>query len=161
MEYKVSDFKLSHDELVNFLSDLTYGNNYVGIKLPDESKYKAKTYEDSIANCLEAGESIEFVDLAAEGSTENMSSIRNIDSFLSMETYSAFGCDNIDEFPVYKINLDDIYNGLCKIASLTAGEDAETLFCNFVDIFAYPGRGDMYDAWNIFQYIVFGEIVYN
>ena len=84
----------------------------------------------------------------------NVVSIEELESLFFSRSYFA---------PVYEITLDRISKAFQEILSgTTTCEDKDTeksLMENYQNIFVNES-GDYFDAFNIFQYIVFGDVIY-
>ena len=179
-----TNVKFTHEQLVSFFSaaELNRGETFeVYVKYEyRELKYKGPgdRYEDHLVNALVNGGSLCVVDLNDSykygididdpDSPETLEGVNKYKNSLvldvvSLEQYD-FGFYNEPWYaPVYEITLDRISKAFQEILSgNTTSEDKDDEKClieNYQNTFVNKS-GDYFDAWNIFQYIVFGDIIY-
>lgn len=126
---------LTRENLVNILSDATYGNSSVAVKRPSqlceqikldmgEEKYDALCREDLWAEILLRGGKLCIVDLEDEITT--------------------------DVYAEKLANLEDFGNAFEKWRDERPQDYAD--FCT--------GQDDFYTGWNFLQYVQFGEVIY-
>ena len=154
VEYKITE--LDHENLVDFLSTATYGDNTFEIFTPEEFKElrdqgEGDCWEDKLANVLLAGGKLDIVD---RGDDEIMpDEVANFQPlypkhFHHLEKYTD-GFENCVYYPVYRIGLEDII----EAAQTDEGyRYAKELWIDEM--------GDFYTAWNLLQLVIFGEVVY-
>lgn len=171
----VINVKFTHEQLVNFFAtaELHRGevfNVYVKDK-HRELKYKGpgNCYEDYLVNALVNGGSLCVADIedsyddpvTLQDANENKNSL--VLDVVSVEEYESSFCNASYFAPVYEITLDRISKAFQEILSgTTTCEDKDTGKClmeNYQNTFVNES-GDYFDAWNIFQYIVFGDVIY-
>lgn len=163
--------ELSHEDLVNWLSTATYGNEGQIHISPGDIDWKnltsADTLEDSWADILLNGGTLVVADMNADPCYD----IKDVDqleyygakgiNWLSTK-YQEFTNSIVDLFgkvhhtsklivPSYVINLDTILAGI--------NHDTEESKFLVEDMFICDSY-DMYTAYNLLQVVVFGEIVY-
>ena len=173
----------THEQLVSFFSaaELNRGKTFeVYVKYEHrELKYKGSgdCYEDHLVNALVNGGSLCVVDLNDSyncldiddpDSPETLEGVNKYKNSLvldvvSLEQYDfGFYCEPWYA-PVYEITLDRISKAFQEILSRnTTCEDKDDEKClieNYQNTFVNKS-GDYFDAWNIFQYIVFGDVIY-
>lgn len=179
----IANVKFTHEQLVSFFSaaELNRGETFeVYVKYEHrELKYKGPgdCYEDHLINALVNGGSLCVVDLNDSyncldiddpDSPETLEGVNKYKNSLvldvvSLEQYDfGFYCEPWYA-PVYEITLDRISKAFQEILSgNTTCEDKDNEKClieNFQNTFVNKS-GDYFDAWNIFQYIVFGDVIY-
>ena len=153
-EFKVKE--LTHEELVDFISTATYGDNSFEILVPEEYAHLKKQgpcdcWEDKIANVLENGGKIDVVDCEDDGYEEGEQQLFQNNAYPlkhHLEKYESYDGDVLYR-PTYRIGLDDILNAFSTEEGY--GYAKELL----VD-----EEGDFYTAWNLLQLVIFGEVVY-
>ena len=171
----VINVKFTHEQLVDFFSaaELHRGEVF-NVSVKDEHrelKYKGPgdCYEDYLVNALVNGGSLCVADIedsygdpvSLQDANENKNSL--VLDVVSVEEYESSFCNASYFAPVYEITLDRISRAFQEILSgTTTCKDKDTEKClmencqnNFVN-----DSGDYFDAWNIFQYIVFGDVIY-
>lgn len=133
MDATVKILKLTLEELSDIISTAFYGNNYMAVDYQGNPSTFHDCFEDNVAQVLLDGGTILVTDQAQlEG-----------DTYGDLPKY----VDN-DGYITYKVTLEDILKGASNLECL---EMIQSLF---------KGDGDMYTGWNLFQRIVFGEIIY-
>lgn len=146
VEYKITE--LDHENLVDFLSTATYGDNTFEIFIPEEFKElrdqgEGDCWEDKLANVLLAGGKLDIVDRDDDEITHD-----EVATFHHLEKYTD-GFENFVYYPAYRIGLEDII----KAAQTDEGyRYAKELWIDEM--------GDFYTAWNLLQLVIFGEVVY-
>ena len=171
----VINVKFTHEQLVDFFSaaELHRGEVF-NVYVKDEHrelKYKGPgdCYEDYLVNALVNGGSLCVADI--EDSYDDPVSLRDANEnkislvldVVSVEEYESSFCNASYFAPVYEITLDRISRAFQEILSgTTTCKDKDTEKClmeNYQNTFVNDS-GDYFDAWNIFQYIVFGDVIY-
>lgn len=171
----VINVKFTHEQLVDFFSaaELHRGEVF-NVYVKDEHrelKYKGPgdCYEDYLVNALVNGGSLYVADIedsyddpvSLQDANENKNSL--VLDVVSVEEYESSFCNASYFAPVYEITLDRISRAFQEILSgTTTCEDKDTGKClmeNYQNTFVNES-GDYFDAWNIFQYIVFGDVIY-
>ena len=171
----VINVKFTHEQLVDFFSaaELHRGEVF-NVYVKDEHrelKYKGPgdCYEDYLVNALVNGGSLCVADIedsyddpvSLQDANENKNSL--VLDVVSVEEYESSFCTASYFAPVYEITLDRISRAFQEILSgTTTCKDKDTEKClmeNYQNTFVNDS-GDYFDAWNIFQYIVFGDVIY-
>ena len=133
MDATVKILKLTLEELSDIISTAFYGNNYMAVDYQGNPSTFHDCVEDNVAQVLLDGGTILVTDQAQlEG-----------DTYGDLPKY----VDN-DGYITYKVTLEDILKGASNLECL---EMIQSIF---------KGDGDMYTGWDLFQRIVFGEIIY-
>lgn len=133
MDVTVKILKLTLEELSDIISTAFYGNNYMAVDYQGNPSTFHDCFEDNVAQVLLDGGTILVTDQAQlEG-----------DTYGDLPKY----VDN-DGYITYKVTLEDILKGASNLECL---EMIQSIF---------KGDGDMYTGWDLFQRIVFGEIIY-
>ena len=126
---------LTKENLVNILSDATYGNSYVSIKRPSQlceqikldmgkDKYEALCIEDLWAEILLRGGKLCIVDLEDEDDFGNCT-----EKLAGLEDFGT-------AFEKWRDERPQDYADFCT------------------------GHGDFYTGWSFIQYVQFGRVVY-
>lgn len=133
MDATVKILKLTLEELSDIISTAFYGNNYMAVDYQGNPSTFHDCFEDNVAQVLLDGGTILVTDQAQ----------------LEEDTYGDLPkyVDN-DGYITYKVTLEDILKGASNLECL---EMIQSIF---------KGDGDMYTGWDLFQRIVFGEIIY-
>ena len=171
----VINVKFTHEQLVDFFSaaELHRGEAF-NVYVKDEHrelKYKGPgdCYEDYLVNALVNGGSLCVADIedsyddpvSLQDANENKNSL--VLDVVSVEEYESSFCNASYFAPVYEITLDRISRAFQEILSgTTTCKDKDTEKClmkNYQNTFVNES-GDYFDAWNLFQYIVFGDLIY-
>ena len=171
----VINVKFTHKQLVDFFSaaELHRGEVF-NVYVKDEHrelKYKGPgdCYEDYLVNALVNGGSLCVADIedsyddpvSLQDANENKNSL--VLDVVSVEEYESSFCNASYFAPVYEITLDRISRAFQEILSgTTTCKDKDTEKClmkNYQNTFVNES-GDYFDAWNLFQYIVFGDLIY-
>ena len=133
MDATVKILKLTLEELSDIISTAFYGNNYMAVDYQGNPSTFHDCFEDNVAQVLLDGGTILVTDQAQlEG-----------DTYGDLPKY----VDN-DGYITYKVTIEDILKGASNLECL---EMIQSIF---------KGDGDMYTGWDLFQRIVFGEIIY-
>ena len=133
MDATVKILKLTLEELSDIISTAFYGNEYMAVDYQGNPCTFHACFEDNVAQVLLDGGTILVTDQAQlEG-----------DTYGDLPKY----VDN-DGYITYKVTLEDILKGASNLECL---EMIQSIF---------KGDGDMYTGWDLFQRIVFGEIIY-
>ena len=133
MDATVKILKLTLEELSDIISTAFYGNEYMAVDYQGNPSTFHDCFEDNVAQVLLDGGTILVTDQAQlEG-----------DTYGDLPKY----VDN-DGYITYKVTLEDILKGASNLECL---EMIQSLF---------KGDSDMYTGWDLFQRIVFGEIIY-
>lgn len=145
MKTKTIVKEITQGELVDLLCTATYGSEWLSISYrtldykdtPLESENDCR--EDIWAKVLLAGKNVIVKDYYSEG-----------------EAYGdlTHEYDEEEEAMRYMVNINDIKNGIARM--LDSGDEA---IVGYVRAWQ-DGSEDIYDAENIIQYCVFGEIIY-
>ena len=160
MKTKTTITEITHDDIVNLLSTGLYGSQFLGVdysvgdyrKIPNPDEYDC--IEDKCAKLLLNGKSIVIYDMYAEDEED-----------FHGKLYHSWDSDN--KTMDYTITLSDIKKGLQKCLDGTFkvndGCDEEISYmrkcvANLID--SENGDLDLYEAQNILQVIVFGQIIY-
>lgn len=144
--------EITHDELVDLFSTALTGSPNLGAdydaqfygNLPMDKKLKDVYFEDILATVLMNKGTIQILDLYSSGE----------DDFYGKFPHKYISRENDPEKEynfdcmAYSVTLDDILSGIDTI------EKANTLQ------YILDGGGDIWDASNLIQEIVFGEIIY-
>lgn len=134
MDVTVKILKLTLEELSDIISTAFYGNDYMVVDYEGNPSTFHDCFEDNVAQVLLDGGTILVTDQASlEG-----------DTYGDLPKYM----DN-DGYITYKVTLGDILKGASNLECL---EMIQSLL---------NGEGDMYTGWDLFQRIIFGEIVYS
>ena len=171
----VINVKFTHEQRVDFFSaaELHRGEVF-NVYVKDEHrelKYKGPgdCYEDYLVNALVNGGSLCVADIedsyddpvSLQDANENKNSL--VLDVVSVEEYESSFCNASYFAPVYEITLDRISRAFQEILSgTTTCKDKDTEKClmeNYQNTFVNDS-GDYFDAWNLFQYIVFGDLIY-
>lgn len=134
MDVTVKILKLTLEELSDIISTAFYGNDYMAVDYEGNPSTFHDCFEDNVAQVLLDGGTILVTDQAQ----------------LERDTYGDLPkyVDN-DGYITYKVTIEDILKGASNFECL---EMIQSLL---------NGEGDMYTGWNLFQMIVFREIVYS
>ena len=133
MDVTVKILKLTLEELSDIISTAFYGNNYMAVDYQGNPSTFHDCFEDNVAQVLLDGGTILVTDQAQlEG-----------DTYGDLPKY----VDN-DGYITYKVTLEDILKGASNLECLEMIQSIS------------KGDGDMYTGWDLFQRIVFGEIIY-
>ena len=146
METKIQVTKLTHEEIVNILATAFYGNNEMEVSYPDsmddmasyiktywkETRTETMTWEDKLAEILERGGTLTVIDY---------------------EDY-----DNDNGYNGEEPNKDKGIHPLTLKKLLDACSTREGY--KYAKALLVDEDGDFYDAWNIIQIAMFGEVVY-
>lgn len=134
MDVTVKILKLTLEELSDIISTAFYGNNYMAVDYEGNPSTFHDCFEDNVAQVLLDGGTILVTDQAP----------------LYRDTYGDLPkyVDN-DGYITYKVTLEDILKG-------SSNSECFEMIQSLLN-----GEGDMYTGWNLFQIIVFGEIVYS
>ena len=134
MDATVKILKLTLEELSDIISTAFYGNNYMAVDYQGNPSTFHDCFEDNVAQVLLDGGTILVTDQAQlEG-----------DTYGDLPKY----VDN-DGYITYKVTLEDILKG-------SSNSECFEMIQSLLN-----GEGDMYTGWNLFQMIIFGEIVYS
>lgn len=171
----VINVKFTHEQLVDFFSaaELHRGEVF-NVYVKDEHRElkhrgPGDCYEDYLVNALVNGGSLCVADIedsyddpvSLQDANENKNSL--VLDVVSVEEYESSFCNASYFAPVYEITLDRISRAFQEILSgTTTCKDKDTEKClmeNYQNTFVNDS-GDYFDAWNIFQYIVFGDVIY-
>ena len=171
----VINVKFTHEQLVDFFSaaELHRGEVF-NVYVKDEHrelKYKGPgdCYEDYLVNALVNGGSLCVADIedsyddpvSLQDANENKNSL--VLDVVSVEEYESSFCNASYFAPVYEITLDRISKAFQEILSgTTTCEDKDTEKClmeNYQNTFVNDS-GEYFEAWNIFQYIIVGDVIY-
>lgn len=141
---KISVTSISRDELVTLFSDSTYGSNWLtfnskevyGAILPTNMKNIKEEHEKEHSTyCRED----KWADILLNGGT-----------LVAVDFYDK---DEDGEYGrCYPITLANILNGLTKAQK-------ECPY-NFANVAKFDGSADYFDANNVMQCIIFGEVIY-
>lgn len=161
MKYKttVTDIEISHEDLVTLFSDSLYGDHTFDAWVDEEneplkSKGEGDCYEDKLANVLLNGGYICITDNEAEEDECNSDVLPIAGVYTGTSMFGEYRA------PYYKIDLERIKQAFKEIlAQNTTGEYSDGLYKNYIATYV-DEDGDFYDAWNILQYIIFGDVVY-
>jgi hypothetical protein len=172
----VTKVEFTHENLVDLFSTAElYSARYFPAWVPKKfsdlkDKGEGDCFEDSLVNVLANGGYICIGDMeeAEEGLTIEDARKHKNSKVLEVEELDDYECDNwigaclVYKLPTYHITLARIKTAFEEIISGATTCDKETTEClqrNYREIFI-DENGDFYDAWNIVQYIVFGDIIY-
>lgn len=139
MKYNLLVTELTHDELVNILSMLFCENDFsVGCKKKDyaqvpEDKRNGDCIEDKCADVLLNGGKIYITDVQAEEQVYG-----NLPHTIDAE----------DESVTYEVTLQDFFKGL-------SNADATEWVKELAD-----ENDDYWTAYNLIQFVLFGELIY-
>lgn len=133
MDVTVKILKLTLEELSDIISTAFYENEYMSVGYQGNPSTFHDCFEDDVAQVLLDGGTILVTDQAQlEG-----------DTYGDLPKYV-----NNDGYITYKVTLEDILKG------------ASTLECLEMIQSILDGDGDMYTGLNLFQLIVFGDLIY-
>lgn len=158
MKTKTIITEITHDDIVNLLSTGLYGSQFLGVdysiedyrKIPNPDEYDC--IEDKCAKLLLNGKSIVIYDRYSEDESD----------FYGILSHK---WDKEYEVMDYKVTLDNIISGLQKCLDGTfkindgCDEEVEYIRKCMSDLMN-DGDLDLYEAQNILQIIVFGQIIY-
>ena len=133
MDVTVKILKLNLEELSDIISTAFYGNDYMAVDYEGNPSTFHDCFEDNVAQVLLDGGTILVTDQAQLDG----------DTYGDLPKY----VDN-DGYITYKVTLEDILKG------------ASTFECLEMIQSIFNGDGDMYTGWNLFQIIVFGDLIY-
>lgn len=168
----------THDDLVNIFSTAElYNSEYFDVTIPKKFKELKsvggvdKCWEDTLVNVLanggyivvadieDAGDANEIVTIEEANKYKN-STVLNVDEIMVLELgmwRDIFYC------PAYRIDMNRISTAMQEIVSgnMTCEDPAERVHLKrcYNNMFVRDNY-DFYDGWNIFQYIVFGDVIY-
>ena len=141
MTFNVQVTGVTHEELVNLFSTAFYDNENMRAhydrheldQIP-EDKREGNCFEDSLADMILNGKSIQVTDYLAEG---------EVYGHLPSHPAKYDG-----EFIVYDVTLEDILQGLSSEVNFQMMQEIQS------------GEGDMFTAWGLMQRIIFTEEIY-
>ena len=165
----INKIEITHDDLVMLFSTALYGDYTFSVYVDEQNKPlkegEGDCYEDKLANVLLKGGYIcVAVDEEADNDkkrVDNVSKVLQIAEYTeeSRSLYHGYPVETIYT-PVYHIDMARIEQAFKEILSKkTTSKYSNDLYKNYEATFV-DEDGDFYDAWNIFQYIVFGDIIY-
>ena len=147
MEYttKTTITEIKHDELVDMLSTMLYGNcNFIVDNTDFREEYlnpSDYTLEDKMASILLHGGEVLIGDTNSEGEDEHYGNLRYIFK---------------DGIVYYRVTLQDIKEGLARCA-----DSSDKHICAAaISFMEDDGQADMWDGDNILQLLLYGEVVY-
>lgn len=143
MNVTVKILGLTLDELSDIISTTFYGNEYMAIDYEGNPSTFHDCFEDKVAQVLLDGGTILVTDQATTIIDDDQAQL-NDGTYGDLPKY----VDN-DGYVTYKVTLEDILKGASSFECL---EMIQSLL---------NGEGDMYTGWNLFQMIIFGDIVYS
>jgi len=157
---QIKDFEMTAQDFATVLYDflwVDYSN--FKIECPDEFEHLlvGECWEDKLANVLwNVGYLWVYNDEECDSdkdSIDNVSDVLDIDHCEFDEDYQVYS-------PVYKLTRERVEEAF-KQMIINDSPQANEVHHSFVEIFEdKDGNPDFYDSWNIFQYILFGEVVY-
>lgn len=158
---KVESISVDREDLISLLSTALYGDDtFMVFSDPEFSNIKSgDCYEENLADILLKGGYICVVDTL--NSNEHSEKCKNHSKVLEVAEYSAL-CYQPEEFaPLYHLTLNRIKTALSEIISgdITC-KYTKTLKNNYKNVFEEDFGGDFIDGYNLFQYIIFGDIIY-
>ena len=158
MKTKTTITEITHNDIVNLLSTAIYGSQLFGVdysiedyrKIPNPDEYNC--IEDKCAKLLLNVKSIVIFDMYAEDEED-----------FHGKLYHSWDSDNATMD--YTITLSDIKKGLQKCLDgtfkINSGCDEEVEYIRkCMSDLMNDGDLDLYEAQNILQIIVFGQIIY-
>jgi len=165
----INNIEITHEDLVTLFSDALYGDYTFDVYVDEKNKPlkegKGDCYEDKLANVILNGG---YISVAVNEEADNdKKRVDNISKVLKIEEYqeevrSLYPGHPKETIytPVYHIDKARIEQAFKEILSKkVTGEYSDGLYKNYEATFVNED-GDFYDAWNIFQYIVFGDVIY-
>ena len=165
----INNVEITHDDLVTLFSDALYGDYtfdvYVDEKNNSLKEGEGDCYEDKLANVLLNGG---YICVAANEEADNSKDrVDNVSDVLQIaefdeETRRLYPGHPVETIytPVYHIDMARVEQAFKEILSKkTTGKYSDGLYQNYEATFV-DEDGDFFDAWNIFQYIVFGDVIY-
>lgn len=139
MKYNLQVTEITHDELVSIFSMLCCENDFaVSYKkrlydsIPKENT-QGECYEDKIADCLLNGKQIAVTDLQADEEVYG-----NLDHTIDAEDGSV----------TYYVDLQDFLKGFSNADAMEYVKDLA------------EENDDYWTAYNLIQFVIFGEIIY-
>ena len=167
----INNLEITHDDLVNLFSTALFGDYTFDVYVDEQNKPLKKKgegdcYEDYLANVLKNGGYIcVAVNEEADNSpkrVDNVSNVLRIEEYReeNRRLYPGHPVETIYT-PVYHVDMARVEQAFKEILShkTTGNDNDDCLYKNYQATFV-DEDGDFYDAWNIFQYIVFGDVVY-
>lgn len=139
MKYEIKVTEITHDELVNVLSMLCLENDFAVnckkkdyAKVPEDNR-SGDCYEDKCADVLLNGGKVYVTDIQADG-----------------EVYGKLKhtIDEEDGSVTYQVGLKDFLNGFSNNDALTYIKELEN------------ENDDYWTAYNLIQFVIFGELIY-
>ena len=166
MKYDIVSLQLEHEDLVTLFSTALYGDSTFSHWVPEKfealkTQGEGDCIEDHYANVLMNGGYICIADMEAAGETEE--DCDNNSDILKVEEYEEFNgfMGNTFVAPVYHLNLERINQAITEImAKKTTGKYSSGLQKSLMAVLDPDDGGDYYDAWNVLQYFIFGDVVY-
>lgn len=165
----INNIEITHDDLVTLFSDALYGDYTFDVYVDEKNKPlkegEGDCYEDKLANVILNGG---YISVAVNEEADNdKKRVDNISKVLKIEEYqeevrSLYPGHPKETIytPVYHIDKERIEQAFKEILSKkVTGEYSDGLYKNYEATFVNED-GDFFDAWNIFQYIVFGDVIY-
>lgn len=155
MKAKFQVTELSHEDLVNLFSTALYGNNALYTDWEDKynelkDKGEGDCFEDHLANILLNGGEIMISDLNADGGDDFYNNDKSIKTSTQHITLCSWKGEQEYDVPTYHITLQDIYKGMSIEG---ASKYVQELFID--------ENGDLYTAWNLLQFVMYGEEVWD
>lgn len=142
MKVEIKVTELSHDDLVSIFSAATYGNSNFAIDWDENDNKIAKIVKAIRAEHAKGESTIDSKVLCIEDIWAQILLRGGKLRFINC-------CEDEDDDDYCKeITLQDMLNGCSNAHAYTALSDT------------LSGAGDMYDAWNLVQIIMFGEVIY-
>ena len=139
MKYALKVTEITHDELVSIFSMLCTSSDFaVNIKKADyakvpQNKRNGNCFEDKCADILLNGGSVYVTDIQAD--EEVFSKLPHT-------------IDAEDGSVTYKVSLEDFFNGFSNPDAMDNVKDLA------------DENDDYWTAYNLIQYVVFGELIY-
>lgn len=159
MKFKIKDFEMTAQDFAVILYDLSAMNNDFSFDWPEEfNKFMiGNCIEDKVANVLMEGGYLWVMNNTQrcfdKEDITNDSEVLYIDHIDYDEDYDVY-------VPVYKLTRERVAEAFQQMI-LNDSPQAKEVHHSFIEIFDIDnGSADWYDYWNVFQFILFGEIVY-
>lgn len=152
MKTKTTITEITHEDLVNLLSTATYGSSWVSCTVSGLTHNAVKSdgdcREDIWANALLAGHPIYLTDEQAEGCTYGGKTL----------------CVNEDESVTYRIELDDVKQGIADAldGNFAPGDEDEREWAAkcAIHLADESTEFDADEADALMQIIMFGSLIY-
>lgn len=157
---EIKDFEMTAHDFAVILYDLLFaGENNFYVECPKEFEHLlvGECYEDQLANVLWNGGYLNVHD--ALQFAETIDEVVSNSEVLSVSHY--YYDEDWNEYcPVYKLTRERVEEAIKQIICKSSPKSAEVYKSLMEILDDEEGNPDFFDYWNVFQYIMLGEVVY-